>query len=82
MPGIDFALLRRQVSLTQVLDLLGFRPTTRRGPQVRGPCLLHGSRSPRDLPGSDELDSGRSSSQKGGEHFDELLLLPEHASEG
>jgi DNA primase len=47
MPGIDFALLRRQLSLTQVLDLLGFQPTTRRGPQVRGPCLLHGSRSPR-----------------------------------
>jgi DNA primase len=47
MPGIDFALLRRQVPLTQVLDLLGFRPTTRCGPQVRGPCPLHGSPSPR-----------------------------------
>jgi len=45
MPGIDFALLRRQVSLTQVLDLLGFRPTTRHGPQVRGPCPVHGARS-------------------------------------
>jgi DNA primase len=47
MPGIDFALLRGQVSLAQVLDLLGFTPTTRSGPQVRGPCPLHGSRSPR-----------------------------------
>jgi DNA primase len=47
MPGIDFALLRRQVPLIQVLDLLGFRPTTRHGPQVRGPCPLHVSRSPR-----------------------------------
>ena len=47
MPGIDFALLRRQISLTQVLDLVGFMPTTRRGPQLRGPCPVHGSASPR-----------------------------------
>ena len=47
MPGIDFALLRRQVSLTQVLDLVGFTALTRRGPQLRGPCPVHGSTSPR-----------------------------------
>ena len=46
MPGIDFTLLRQQVSLTQVLDLVGFRATTRRGPQVRGPCPVHGSAPP------------------------------------
>jgi len=46
MPGIDFTLLRRQLPLTQVLDLLGFTATTRRGPQVRGPCLVHGSTTP------------------------------------
>lgn len=45
MPGIDFTLLRRQISLTQVLDLVGFTPTTRRGPQLRGPCPVHGSAS-------------------------------------
>jgi hypothetical protein len=27
--------------------LLGFRATTRRGPQVRGPCPVHGSTTPR-----------------------------------
>jgi len=43
MPGIDFTLLRRQVPLTQVLELVGFTATTRRGPQVRGPCPVHGS---------------------------------------
>jgi DNA primase len=43
MPGIDYALLRQQVSLAQVLDLVGFTATTRRGPQVRGPCPVHGS---------------------------------------
>jgi len=47
MPGIDFTLLRRQISLTQVLDLIGFTPTTRCGPQLRGPCPVHGSKSPR-----------------------------------
>jgi DNA primase len=47
MSGIDFVLLRQQISLTQVLDLVGFTPTTRRGPQWRGPCPVHGSKSPR-----------------------------------
>ena len=46
MPGIDYTLLRQQLSLAQVLDLLGFTVTTRRGPQVRGPCPVHGSRTP------------------------------------
>jgi DNA primase len=46
MPGIDFALLRRQLALTQVLDLLGFTATTRRGPQLRGPCPVHRSTAP------------------------------------
>ena len=47
MPGIDYTLLRQQLSLAQVLDLLGFTVTTRRGPQVRGPCPVHGSSAPR-----------------------------------
>src|SRR5271168_3744556 len=47
MSRIDFTLLRQQVSLAQVLDLIGFTPTTRCGPQWRGPCLVHGSKSPR-----------------------------------
>ena len=47
MPGIDLALLRRQIALTQVLELVGFRALTRRGPQLRGPCPVHGSSSPR-----------------------------------
>ena len=47
MPGIDFALLRQQVSLAQVLELVGFTTVSRRGPQVRGPCPVHGSSSRR-----------------------------------
>lgn len=47
MPGIDFTRLRQQLSLTQVLDLVGFTATTRRGPQLRGLCPVHGSTTPR-----------------------------------
>ena len=47
MPGIDFRRLRQQLSLTQVLDLIGFTPTTRHGPQLRGPCPVHESKTPR-----------------------------------
>jgi DNA primase len=47
MPGIDYTLLRQQLSLAQVLELLGFTATVRRGPEVRGPCPVHGSSRPR-----------------------------------
>lgn len=47
MPAIDFAELRRQVHLSQVLDLLHFEVVSRWGAQVRGPCPVHGSRRPR-----------------------------------
>ena len=45
MAGIDFALLRQQLTLQQVLDLVGFTATTRLGGQLRGPCPVHGSKS-------------------------------------
>jgi len=47
MPGIDFRLARSQVRLAEVLDLVGFVPSGRWRDQVRGPCPVHGSRSPR-----------------------------------
>ena len=47
MPGIDFPLLRRQLPLAQVLELIGFTAVTRRGPPLRGPCPVHGSIGPR-----------------------------------
>jgi DNA primase len=46
MPGIDFRQARTLVRLTEVLDLLGFEPSTRHGGQLRGPCPVHGSRTP------------------------------------
>ena len=47
MAGIDFAALRRQLRLGQVLELLGFVPSSRAGVQVRGPCPVHGSQTAR-----------------------------------
>jgi DNA primase len=46
MPGIDFSRLRGQLSLTLVFELINFTATTRTGPEWRGPCPVHGSRSP------------------------------------
>jgi transposase InsO family protein len=46
-PSIDFAALRGSVALAEVLDLLGFVAVTRKGAQQRGPCPVHGSKSPR-----------------------------------
>jgi DNA primase len=47
MSGIDYNALRRQLRLGPVLELLDFVPATRCGPQLRGPCPVHGSHTPR-----------------------------------
>jgi hypothetical protein len=41
--GIDYAALRRQVSMADVLELVKFSPVHRGGSQVRGPCPVHRS---------------------------------------
>ncbi len=42
MLSLDYQLIRELVSMAQVLDLLHFVPSERRGDQVRGACpLLH-----------------------------------------
>lgn len=50
MAGIDYRVLRCNVGMEAVLDLLGFVPVQRHGDQVRGTCPIHqprrhGSRS-------------------------------------
>ena len=47
MPGIDLKLLRHQITIQQVLELLNFAPTVRVGPRLRGPCPIHGDCQPR-----------------------------------
>ena len=47
---IDFGQLKRQVSVTEVLErLTSWQPTVQRkgGDELRGPCPIHGSKSPR-----------------------------------
>lgn len=56
MPGMDFAAVRAQVSMAQVLDLLGFVAHERSGNQVRGACPVHRSRSSRSRSFSVNLD--------------------------
>jgi hypothetical protein len=42
-PKVDYAFLRQQVTMTQILSHLGLLDTLRgRGPQRRGPCPIHG----------------------------------------
>jgi len=43
MPGIDFNRLRHEITMEQVLDLLGFKCIHRRGDQWYGYCPLHES---------------------------------------
>jgi DNA primase len=45
VPGVDFQAVRSQVSISQVLELLGFRAGRLLGDQVRGACPIHGSTS-------------------------------------
>lgn len=47
MAGIDFPMFRSQVSIGQVLDLLNYEPTRVIGRQLRGPCPIHGSTTPK-----------------------------------
>ena len=42
----EFGKPPREPGLSDVLDLIGYQPRTRCGDQLRGPCPLHGSRSP------------------------------------
>jgi len=47
MPSLDYRAVRDAVPLRRVLELLQFTPVRRRGDELRGPCPIHGSHSPR-----------------------------------
>ncbi len=47
LPGIDFPAVRLMVPMARVLELIGFVPRESSGDQVRGPCPIHGSSSPK-----------------------------------
>jgi DNA primase len=55
MPGIDYHQLRQQITISEVLDLIGFQPAWRHGPQLRGPCPIPGCCSTSHCPFSVHL---------------------------
>ncbi len=56
MPGIDYRELRRQITMREVLDLIGFQATSRHGPQLRGLCPIPACRCTSGRPFSVHLD--------------------------
>ena len=47
VPGIDFRAVREQISMAEVLALIGFEPQTASASGLRGPCPIHRSQTPR-----------------------------------
>ena len=58
MPGVNFNVLRSEITMEQVLDQLGFHPTSRAGNQLHGPCPVHRSTSARRRTFSVNLETG------------------------
>jgi len=74
MPGVDFNVLRTEITMEQVLNQLGFQPTNRSGNQLHGPCPVHGSTSSGRPTFSVNLDSGRYYCHKCRSHGNQLEL--------
>jgi DNA primase len=55
MPGIRFAEVRAQITMAEVLHLLGFVPSSISGARVRGRCPVHRSSSRRSRSFSADL---------------------------
>jgi DNA primase len=47
MPGIDYRKVRERIGMSDVLAFLSHEPSAVRGSQLRGPCPIHGSSSPK-----------------------------------
>jgi DNA primase len=74
LPGVDFDVLRTQITMKQVLDQLGFQSTARSGHQLHGPCPVHGSTSTGSRTFSVNLESGRYYCHKCHSHGNPLEL--------
>jgi DNA primase len=74
MPGVDYNVLRTEITMEQVLDQLGFQPVGRSGKQLHGPCLVHGSTSSRSRTFSVNLATGRYYCHKCHSHGNQLTL--------
>jgi hypothetical protein len=74
MPGVGFDVLRREITIQQVLDEIGFQATHRDGDQLRGPCPVHGSTSKHSRVFSVSLSDGRHYCHKRKSHGNQLEL--------
>ena len=45
VPGIDFRAVREGVSMSEILELIGYTPSGIRDDVMRGPCPIHRSKS-------------------------------------
>jgi DNA primase len=59
VPGVDFDRVRTEITMEQVLNLLGFHPSSRSGAQWYGRCPLHESKSGRPRSFSVNVAIGR-----------------------
>ena len=74
MPGINFNIIRTEITMEEILKSLDFQPTSRTGNQLRGPCPVHGSTTNRSRTFSVNLDVGRYYCHKCQSHGNHLEL--------
>ena len=55
--GVDYRAIREAITIGQILDLCGWQPVSRSGPQLRGRCPIHKSSSDRSRSFSVNLDT-------------------------
>lgn len=74
MPGVNFEQLRNEITISQVLTLIGFEKTSGSGEQLHGPCPLHGSKTARSRSFSVNLTKGRYDCHKCRAHGNQIEL--------
>jgi DNA primase len=74
VPGVDFDRVRAEITMEQVLNLLGFMPSTRSGAQWYGSCPLHDPGARRRRSFSVNLATGRYLCHRCGSHGNPLEL--------
>jgi DNA primase len=74
VPGVDFDRVRTEITMEEVLNLLGFQPSKRSGPQWYGGCPLHGSTSKRRRSFSVNVAIGRYYCHRCHSHGNQLEL--------
>jgi DNA primase len=74
MPGVDFDVVRNEITMQQVLDEMGFKAIRRDGDQLRGPCPVHGSTSKNSREFSVNLSTDRYYCHKCKSHGNQLEL--------